>query len=190
MSRSRKGRVLVVDDDARSGQATADWLLEAGWSAVVTDRCSEAMKAAGAAGPDHLLVEQKLCDGSGFDLFLRLRARNAALSGLVVTRHGSIAGAVHAMRLGFRDYLVKPLDCRRLAEYFGESAVDDDGAPPFLDAADERPSLGRVEWEHIHSVLLQCEGNVSEAARRLGLHRRSLQRRLRRGLNPLEARQN
>jgi len=144
------------------------------------------------AVPDYLIVEQKVCDGSGFDLLLRLKALNPAVKAIVLTRYPSIAAAVHAIRLGFQDYLAKPIEPRRVAALLGAGATPAIGtnevvANDVFDADDEPASLARVEWEHIHAVLLDCRGNISEAARVLGLHRRSLQRKLRRLGPPLES---
>ena len=137
--------------------------------------------------PDFLVVEQRLADGLGYELLPRLRALNPNVVGVVLTRVPSIAAAVHAIRMGFRDYLVKPIAPARLGCIFGATVASDANAGNGLAAAkdtatlaEEAPSLARVEWEHIHSVLLDCRGNISEAARVLGLHRRSLQRKLRR----------
>lgn len=169
--RSRERSVLVVDDDPASGQVLANWFKDAGWSVSVAASCREAEGAVELEPPELLIVEERLRDGSGIDMFLGLRSRHPLLSGVVLTRQGSITDAVRAIRIGFRDYLVKPLEHRRLADLFD---------PPANDAAEVHPSLERVEWAHIQAVLGLCRGNISEAARRLGIHRRSLQRRLRR----------
>jgi two-component system response regulator RegA len=177
--------ILIVDDDPCSRESLAQWFGRRGWNVQTVERFSQALGAAMASTPDHLVVEQKLSDGSGFDLMLRLRALNPELSGVIVTRYPSITAAVHAIRMGFRDYLSKPVDWNRLAEIYGAapgvSAGPSDGRlAPTTEAGPDSVSLARVEWEHIHSVLQDCRGNVSAAARALGLHRRSLQRKLRR----------
>jgi len=168
--RSRDKFALIVDEDPTTSQLLGAWFQEAGWSVTSVTTCGEA-DAAAEQTPDLLLVEERLGDGSGLDLFLRLQERNPMMLGVVLARHGSISSAVQAIRMGFRDYLVKPIDRRRLAELLGR---------PANDVIDEYPSLERVEWAHINAVLGLCNGNISEAARRLGIHRRSLQRRLRR----------
>jgi two-component system response regulator RegA len=94
---------------------------------------------------------------------------------LVLSGFGSIATAVDAVHLGAVNFLPKPADAEDiLAAFERGSRVTADAEP-----AVETPSLARAEWEHIHRVLADCGGNVSEAARRLGIHRRSLQRKLR-----------
>jgi two-component system response regulator RegA len=132
--------------------------------------------------PEYLIVEQRLPDGSGFDLLPRIRALNPSVVGVVLTRTPAIAAAVHAIRTGFRDYLAKPMEARRVGILLGLAAPGP-GVSAANDVAfeeEESASLARVEWEHIHAVLIDCGGNISEAARVLGLHRRSLQRKLRR----------
>lgn len=171
VSRNRTRTVLIVDSDRAASQVLAGWFSNVGWSVLVAGSCEEAVAAVNARLPDLLVVEESLGDGCGLDLLPRLRARHGALMGIVLTRQGSIAAAVRAIRLGFQDYLIKPLDHHRLVDLF---------TPPANDAFVEQPSLERVEREHITAVLGVCGGNISEAARRLGIHRRSLQRRLRR----------
>jgi two-component system, response regulator RegA len=188
--------LLLVDDDLVVREPMARWFRDAGWKVNTAETCSHAVSLTAIGAPDYLVVEQRLADGTGFDLLTRVRAYNQNVVGVVLTRIPSIAAAVHAIRSGFRDYLAKPIDACRLAGFLGVSpAVEtlaghlpgaaNDVDPPDLDG--QRASLARVEWEHIHSVLLGCRGNVSEAARVLGLHRRSLQRKLRRNGPPAVA---
>jgi two-component system response regulator RegA len=185
--------LLIVDDDPCAADAIVRWFRDARWTVRVAHNRTQAVDFAVAQLPDFLVVEQRLVDGPGFDLLPRLKALNPAVVGVVLTRLPSIAAAVHAIRMGFRDYLAKPIAPRRLGCLFGlgTSADAEADAANGLAAAndigvdgEEPPSLARVEWEHIHSVLLDCRGNISEAARVLGLHRRSLQRKLRRNGPP------
>jgi two-component system response regulator RegA len=186
----------LVDDDLAARESSARWFREAGWKVNVAETFAHAVSLAAMGAPDYFVSEQRLADGTAFDLFTRLRAFNPGVVGLVVTRIPSIAAAVHSIRHGFRDYLAKPVDPCRLAAFLGAAPNVETlsgqipGAANDVDAFDhggQRASLARVEWEHIHSVLLGCRGNVSEAARVLGLHRRSLQRKLRRNGPPLAA---
>jgi two-component system response regulator RegA len=188
--------ILLVDDDTVLREPTARWFRDAGWKVNTAETCAHAVSLAAIGAPDYLVVEQRLADGSGFDLLTRLRGFNPGLVGVVLTRIPSIAAAVHAIRSGFRDYLTKPLDACRLASFLGVAPAVEalsghlPGAANDVDALDQggqHASLARIEWEHIHSVLLGCRGNVSEAARVLGLHRRSLQRKLRRNGPPAVA---
>ncbi|HVZ72236.1 MAG TPA: response regulator [Polyangia bacterium] len=188
--------LLLVDDDPVVREPMVRWFRDAGWKVNFAETCAHAVSLAAIGAPDFVVVEQRLPDGSGFDLLPRVRAYNPRVVGVVVTRIPSIAAAVHAIRNGFKDYLAKPMDAQRLASFLGASpevetlAGKMPGAANDVDVSDLdgcRASLARIEWEHIHSVLLGCHGNVSEAARVLGLHRRSLQRKLRRNGPPSAA---
>jgi two-component system response regulator RegA len=182
--------ILIVDDDPCVRASLAQWFRDARWTVRTAERCVQAVALAGMAAPDYLLVEQKLADGSGFDLLVSVRAMNPDVIAVVLTRYPSVAAAVHAIRLGFQDYLAKPIEARRVGALFGAAASlgrTPDAANDVFGTDEEPASLARVEWEHIHTVLLDCRGNISEAARILGLHRRSLQRKLRRLGPPLES---
>ncbi len=110
---------------------------------------------------------------SGLDVVRELKAIDPATAVVVLTGYGSIATALEAIRLGAVHYLTKPTDPDRILEAFelGLSARP-------RDLPMDTPSLARVEWEHIQRVLADCDGNISEAARALSMHRRSLQRKL------------
>jgi two-component system response regulator RegA len=115
-------------------------------------------------------VDLRLGASDGIELVRALRALDAEMEIVVLTGYGSIVTAVDAVHAGATDYLAKPADAEQiLVALRGEGA---DAGPG------EVPSLARVEWEHMQRVLADCDGNISEAARRLGLHRRSLQRKL------------
>jgi two-component system response regulator RegA len=182
--------ILIVDDDPCVRESLAQWFRDARWSVRTAERCLQAVALAGMVLPSYLIVEQKLCDGTGFDLLSRIRALNPDVVAIVLTRYPSVAAAVHAIRMGFQDYLAKPIEARRVAAVFGAApalTAAENAANDVFESDDDRASLARVEWEHIHTVLLDCRGNISEAARVLGLHRRSLQRKLRRLGPPLES---
>jgi two-component system response regulator RegA len=110
---------------------------------------------------------------SGLELVKELKALDPATKIVVLTGYGSIATALEAVKLGATHYLQKPADADEVLAAFSQG-----GQPLDLHAELKAPSLARAEWEHINRVLGDCSGNISEAARRLGLHRRSLQRKL------------
>jgi two-component system response regulator RegA len=112
---------------------------------------------------------------SGLELLQALLAIDPATKIVVLTGYGSIATAIDAVRLGATHYLPKPADADDIVAAFarGESPPLEPPEPDY-----QAPSLARAEWEHINRVLSDCGGNISEAARRLGIHRRSLQRKL------------
>ena len=125
--------------------------------------------------PELAVVDLKMPGKSGLELVKALREIDPATKMLVLTGYGSIATAIDAVRLGATYYLSKPADADDIVAAFAR------GEAPPLEPPDieyKAPSLARAEWEHINRVLSDCGGNISEAARRLGIHRRSLQRKL------------
>lgn len=112
-------------------------------------------------------------DSSGLRLITPLLAANPDLRSVVLTGYASIATAVDAITLGAHHYLTKPADVDEILRSFGDEG---EAAGPVVEA--QPTSLGRAEWEYIQQTLLACDGNVSAAAKRLGLHRWTLQRKL------------
>jgi len=128
--------------------------------------------------PEYAVVDLRMPGDFGLDVVRALLEIDAATRIVVLTGYGSIATATLAIRMGAIDYLTKPADAEQImaaleadhaSKRTSDAAVADHGSIP---------SLARVEWEHIQRVLMDCGGNVSQAARALGLHRRSLQRKL------------
>jgi two-component system response regulator RegA len=117
------------------------------------------------------VLDLRMPGGSGLELLRELKRQDPATRVLMLTGYGSIATAVEAVREGAIGYLPKPADADEiLAALAGANTAKERGI--------DTPSLARAEWEHIQRVLSDCGGNISEAARRLGIHRRSLQRKL------------
>lgn len=172
-SDSRLSLLLVDDDEAfRSRLALA--LRARNYEVREAADAAAAIDLARAETPERAIVDLRMPGASGLDLVRSLKALDPSTEIVVLTGYGSIATALDAVRLGARDYLAKPVDVDRIVAALEGVTDGDSPAPPI----DETPSLARVEWEHIQRVLSDCEGNVSEAARRLGVHRRSLQRKL------------
>lgn len=177
-SESDAGRVaLIVDDDDTFRNRLCRAFEARGWEAIGAADGIQAVNLARQSSPDLALVDLRLPGPSGLDIVQRLRSLDETTCIIMLTGYGSIATALSATRLGANHYLSKPADAdqilnayRRISE--GGVEVQRDETVPSV------PSLARVEWEHIQRVLTDCEGNVSQAAKLLGLHRRSLQRKL------------
>lgn len=164
-------KILVVDDDNVLRQRLGRALEDRGYTAVLAQGCAQAQELAQRESPHWAIVDLRMPDGNGLDLVVELLRLSTAIQIVVLTGYGSIATALEAMRRGAKNFVTKPADTDEILAAFGEPAVAEQ---PDV----ESPSLARAEWEHIHRILHDCDGNISEAARRLGLHRRSLQRKL------------
>jgi len=169
------GVMLIVDDDRVLRERLARALRDRGHLVVTAAGVADALTVAAETRPARAVVDLRMPDGSGLELVRALRARDENIEIVVLTGYGSIATAVEAIRLGATYYLHKPADADDILTSFARGA-----APPLAanEADHPTPSLARAEWEHINRVLVDCGGNVTLAARRLGLHRRSLQRKL------------
>jgi two-component system response regulator RegA len=128
--------------------------------------------------PRYCVLDLKLGEENGLRLIPELHALVPDMRVLLLTGYASIATAVEAIKRGAHDYLAKPVDADAVVRALldGDNADADDNDPP--DAPEAPLALRRLEWEHIQRVLTECDGNISETARRLGMHRRTLQRKL------------
>jgi len=175
-------KFLVVDDDVSFRARLVKALSARGFAAQGAGTADEALEVARELKPDAAVVDLKMPGGkSGLELVPDLVARHPGVQVVVLTGYGSIATAVEAVRKGAINYLSKPADADQILAAFdadehpaGAAGSSDGG----VTATDPPPSLARVEWEHIQRILSDCDGNISLAARRLGIHRRSLQRKL------------
>jgi len=172
-------RLLLVDDDetlrARLGRALAARALEV----VTADGPAAALEAAARVKPQFAVVDLKMPGGSGLDLVRDLAALVPGIHVVVLTGYGSIASAVEALHGGAHHYLSKPADADEIM-----AALETDAPAPArpvqhpVPPPTAPPTLARAEWEHLCRILADCGGNVSEAARRLGITRRTLQLKL------------
>jgi two-component system response regulator RegA len=167
-----KLKMLVVDDDATFRIRLARALSSRGYETCDAGDAVTAMEIAREAGPHRAVVDLRMPGESGLHLVSKLVELDPDIEVIVMTGYGSIATAVDAMRRGAVDYLQKPCDADQIVASF-DRQPDNEAAE-----SDAVPSLARVEWEHIQRVLSDCGGNISETARRLRIHRRSLQRKL------------
>jgi len=167
--------VLVVDDDATFRTRLVRAFESRGYEARAAADGAAAIELARAESPEYAVVDLRMPGGSGLDVVRELKAIDQATNVVVLTGYGSIATALEAVRLGATHYLTKPADVDEILAAFARADRPAD-APATVDHA--VPSLARAEWEHISRVLTDCGGNITQAARLLGLHRRSLQRKL------------
>ncbi len=167
--------ILVVDDDERFARRLARAFEVRGFAVRLAHHHAAAIEIARKSPVRFAVVDLKLPDRSGLQLIRDLLAICPAARIVMLTGYGSITTAVDAGRLGAIHYIAKPADADMVIAAFGRTDPLEAGprADDYLP-----PSLARTEWEHIQRVLSDCGGNVSEAARRLGLHRRTLQRKL------------
>lgn len=167
--------MLLVDDNDVLREQLVRAFERRGHQVAAAADYREAVVLARRQQHDRAIVDLRMPGGSGLDLLRELKQIQPDMQVLVLTGYGSIATAIDAIRLGAVNYLPKPADADDILAAFerGESEQPETNAeePP-------APSLARAEWEHIHRVLADCGGNLSAAARRLGIHRRSLQRKL------------
>jgi two-component system response regulator RegA len=176
MSEVSATSILLVDDDDVFRERLARAFRDRGLSVVEARDHEHAIAALGVSGPTYALVDLRLPSGSGLDIVRAITARSPSTVTIVLTGYGSIATALEAVKLGAAHYLTKPAGADDILASF--SRVTDGTEAPLEIEDEDVPSLDRVEWEHINRVLADSGGNVSEAARRLGIHRRSLQRKL------------
>src|ERR1044072_8687267 len=162
--------LLIVEDDKSFLTRLARALEQRGFAGSTAENVADGLLPVEKAPPFYAVVDMRLGDGNGLDVISALKKRRPEAHGVVLTGYGNIATAVNAVKLGAIDYLAKPADA--------------DDAVNALLAIEARPaeppenpmSADRVRWEHIQRVYELCNRNVSETARRLNMHRRTLQR--------------
>lgn len=162
--------LLIVDDDDVFRERLARAMGRRGFQVTTADSVSAGVDAAAVALPAYAVVDLRLKDGSGLEVVHAIRAASRRVRIVILTGYGNIATAVAAVKAGAVDYLPKPADADQIERALLQQA-DVLPAPP------ENPmSADRVRWEHIQRVFEQCDRNISETARRLRMHRRTLQR--------------
>ena len=174
-------RLLLVEDSELDAELVVDEIARDGfvidWRRVEDERAFN--QALAEFQPEIIISDLSMPDFSGYRALDIARDRVPDVPFLFVSGTMGEDSAVEAVRRGARDYLTKPVDAEQILAAF-ERDQDADAAVP-----DTTPSLARVEWEHIQRILNDCGGNISQAARTIGIHRRSLQRKLAK-LPPLE----
>ncbi|CAN7521466.1 ActR/PrrA/RegA family redox response regulator transcription factor [Agrobacterium genomosp. 3] len=162
--------LLIVDDDGPFLRRLARAMETRGFAVDTAETVSEGIARSKAAPPKYAVVDLRLTDGNGLEVIEAIRQNRDDTQIVVLTGYGNIATAVTAVKLGALDYLAKPADADDVFNALTQRKGEKTEVP-------ENPmSADRVRWEHIQRVYEMCERNVSETARRLNMHRRTLQR--------------
>ena len=166
--------LLLVDDDETFASILARTLGRRGFAVHVAGSYDAALTLAQAVRPGYAILDLKLPGNSGLKLIRPLRTIVPEVRIVILTGFGSIATTVDAIKLGAVHYLSKPAGPDEIVAALHQDQPSD--AAPM--APEIAPSINRLEWEHIHRILAETHGNISESARILGMHRRTLQRKL------------
>ncbi|MCH4813973.1 response regulator transcription factor [Vreelandella neptunia] len=170
---TREQRLLIVDDDEMFCHVLNRALTRRGYEVIVAHDAEQALAMAAQYLPTMATLDLKLENSSGLKLLPELLALSPHCRIVVLTGYSSIATAVEAIKLGAVNYLCKPVDADDVLTAFERQSGD-----PDIELADNPPSINRITWEHIQKVLQEHDGNISATARALGMHRRTLQRKL------------
>src|SRR5579872_6066914 len=162
--------LLIVEDDKSFLQRLSRAMESRGFTVTSAESVAEGLNRLETASPAFAVVDMRLADGNGLDVISALKRRRPDARGIILTGYGNIATAVNAVKMGAVDYLAKPADADDVVAAL--LALDNKKIEP-----PENPmSADRVRWEHIQRIYELCGRNVSETARRLNMHRRTLQR--------------
>ncbi|MDQ3564598.1 MAG: response regulator [Pseudomonadota bacterium] len=170
------GDLLLVDDDLVFCKVLSEALTTRGFTVSIAHDAEAAVKVARLSAPAYAVVDLVMPGRSGLELVAELTGWRTEMKIVVLTGYASIATAVESIKLGAVHYLTKPTDAEEIVAAFGRNRANL-GASVSVQPV----SVQRLQWEHLQKVLHDCSGNISETARRLSLHRRSLQRKLSRG---------
>ena len=162
--------LLIVEDDKPFLERLARAMETRGFTVTVCDSVAEGLAQIGRAAPAFAVVDLRLGDGNGLDVVSALKRRRPEARAIILTGYGNIATAVTAVKMGAVDYLAKPADADDVVAAL--LAIGNQKSEP----PSNPMSADRVRWEHIQRIYEMCNRNVSETARRLNMHRRTLQR--------------
>ncbi|MCX7899818.1 MAG: ActR/PrrA/RegA family redox response regulator transcription factor, partial [Methylocystis sp.] len=162
--------LLILDDDKPFLSRLTRAMESRGFVVTPCETVAEGFAALDKSPPAFAIIDMRLADGNGLDVISRLKATRPDARGVILTGYGNIATAVTAVKLGAFDYLAKPADADEIYHALMATQIDKP------DAQENPMSADRVRWEHIQRVFESCDRNVSETARRLNMHRRTLQR--------------
>ena len=173
MAMDERPRLLLVDDDDTFCQVLGRAIDRRGYEVLIAQNLAQATKLAEQYEPEYAVVDLRIGQESGLELVKRLKELDENTRIVMLTGYASIATAVEAIKLGAQHYLTKPADTDEIID-----ALHKDEGDTRVEPVKQPISVKRLEWEHLQKVLLENNGNISAAARALGMHRRTLQRKL------------
>ena len=165
--------LLIVDDDLTFCRVLARAMEGRGYAVTVAHDVAQAIWCAERDPPQFAIVDLRMPGPSGLTLVKKLKELDAETRVVVLTGYASIATAIEAIKIGATHYLAKPVKAEEIIAAFQRTSPD-----AGIEVADKPLPVSRVEWEHIQKVLLENQGNISDTAKALGMHRRTLQRKL------------
>lgn len=177
MEDKRKLQVIVADDDEVFRLRLCRAFVQRNWEAHPAANTEEALRLASQGQFNLALVDLRMPGTDGLTLVERLRSLPQSMKIIVLTGYGSIPTTIRAVKLGADDFLSKPADADQIISAYEQLHLSQQVMPSF-ETLPPAASLARVEWEHMQRVIADCKGNITQAARLLGVHRRSLQRKL------------
>ena len=173
ISDSDRPSILLVDDDRTFTSVLREAFEMRGFDVRVAHNVNEGFRLVEMDSPEYAVVDLRMPGPSGLELVKNLKQFDENTRTVVLTGYASIATAVEAIKLGAVHYLAKPADADQILD-----ALHRDQGDSNTEISQKPLSVARLEWEHIQRVLVECNRNISETARRLGMHRRTLQRKL------------
>jgi two-component system response regulator RegA len=165
--------LLIVDDDEVFCEVLAEALSDRGYQVTTAHRVADGIREAERLEPEYAVVDLRIGQESGLVLTEKLQALDENTRIVILTGYASITTAVEAIKLGAVHYLAKPADADEIL-----ASLHRDEGDANVTLSDHPISVKRLEWEHLQKVLSECGGNISAAARKLRMHRRTLQRKL------------
>lgn len=172
-AKTESPQLLLVDDDPTYCEVLRQALTKRGYAVHVANDVDTGLELAGRIEPEYAVIDLRVAHESGLTLVKRLHELDSNTRIVVLTGFASIATAVEAIKLGATHYLTKPADADEIL-----AALHRDEGDATVEIKDKPLSVKRLEWEYLQKVLMEHDGNISAAARALGMHRRTLQRKL------------
>ena len=165
--------LLIVDDDEIFCEVLADAITDRGYEVATAHDIQSGLEQAEQIEPEYAVIDLRIGKESGLVMAQKLHAQDENTRMVILTGYASVATAVEAIKLGAVHYLTKPADADEIL-----AALHKDEGDASTPVSDNPLTVKRLEWEHLQKVLNECDGNISAAARKLRMHRRTLQRKL------------